>query len=134
MLESLPETVQDQVVEHLRKYLADLQDELAWDDLFKRTQPQLVAAARRAKEEIAKGQAKPMDFDQRKDGRTFALTPEQTRRSPLDVPSIRATVRTEELVDIRASCESVILAFLCHSCESRNPVKSRASGLRPPPE
>ena len=54
MLESLPETVQDQVVEHLRKYLADLQDELAWDDLFKRTQPQLVAAARRAKEEIAK--------------------------------------------------------------------------------
>ena len=37
----------------------------------------------------------------RKDGRTFALTPEQTRRSPLDVPSIRATVRTEELVDIR---------------------------------
>ena len=100
MLESLPETVQDQVVEHLRKYLADLQDELAWDDLFKRTQPQLVAAARRAKEEITKGQAKPMDFDQRKDGRTFALTPEQTRWSPLDVPSIRATVRTEELVDI----------------------------------
>ena len=36
----------------------------------------------------------------RKDGRTFALTPEQTRRSPLDVPSIRATVCTEELVDI----------------------------------
>jgi len=36
----------------------------------------------------------------RKDGRTFALIPEQTRRSPLDVPSIRATVCTEELVDI----------------------------------
>ena len=34
----------------------------------------------------------------------------------------------------RASCESVIHAFFCHSCESRNPVKSRASGLRPPPE
>jgi len=39
-----------------------------------------------------------------------------------------------EMSDIRASCESVILAFFCHSCESRNPVKSRASGLRPPPE
>jgi antitoxin Phd len=36
----------------------------------------------------------------RKDGRTFALIPEQTRRSPLDVPSIKATVSTEELVKI----------------------------------
>jgi hypothetical protein len=36
----------------------------------------------------------------RKDGRTFALTPEQTRRSPLDVPSIPTTVSTEQLVEI----------------------------------
>lgn len=36
----------------------------------------------------------------RKDGRAFALIPEQTRSSPLDVPSIKATVSTEELVDI----------------------------------
>ena len=36
----------------------------------------------------------------RKDGRTFALTPEQTRRSPLDVPSIQANVSTEELIRI----------------------------------
>jgi hypothetical protein len=64
MLESLPETVQDQVVEHLREYLADLQDELEWDSLFKRTQPQLVAAARRAKQEIAEGHARPLDYDE----------------------------------------------------------------------
>lgn len=64
MLESLPETAQDQVVEHLRKYLVDLQDELVWDDLLKRTQPQLVAAARRARQEIAEGQAQPLDYDQ----------------------------------------------------------------------
>jgi len=64
MLESLPETVQEQVVEHLREYLADLQDELVWDDLVKRTQPQLVGAARRAKQEIAEGHAKPLDYDQ----------------------------------------------------------------------
>jgi hypothetical protein len=64
MLESLPETVQDQVVEHLREYLADLQDELEWDSLFKRTQPQLVAAARRAKQEIAEGHAQPLDYDE----------------------------------------------------------------------
>jgi hypothetical protein len=65
MLESLPEARQDQVVEHLREYLADLQDELQWDSLFERTQQRLVAAAKRAKEEIAEGQAKPMDYDRR---------------------------------------------------------------------
>jgi antitoxin (DNA-binding transcriptional repressor) of toxin-antitoxin stability system len=36
----------------------------------------------------------------RKDGRTFALSPEQDRRSPLDVPSIRARISTRELVEI----------------------------------
>ena len=36
----------------------------------------------------------------RKDGRTFALVPERPRRSPLDVPSIQATIPTEELVEI----------------------------------
>jgi len=63
MLEALPEAMQDRVVEHLREYLADLQDELEWDRLFERTQPQLVAAARRAKQEIAEGHAQPLDYD-----------------------------------------------------------------------
>lgn len=36
----------------------------------------------------------------RKDGRTFALVPERTRHSPLDVPSIEARVPTEKLVAI----------------------------------
>jgi antitoxin Phd len=36
----------------------------------------------------------------RKDGRTFALTPERTLRSPLDVSSVKAAVSTEELVEI----------------------------------
>ncbi|MGH7799242.1 MAG: hypothetical protein ACREOW_01260 [Thermodesulfobacteriota bacterium] len=63
MMESLPEPVQDQAVEHLREYLLDLQDELEWDRQFKKTQKQLVAAARRAKQEIARGRAIPMDYD-----------------------------------------------------------------------
>ncbi len=63
MLEPLPESVQAQVVEHLREYLADLQDELKWDSLFERTQPQLVGAARCAKQEIAQGHAQPMDYE-----------------------------------------------------------------------
>lgn len=64
MLESLPEAAQEQVVEHLREYLADTQDELQWDTLLKKTQPQLIAAARRAKREIAEGLAEPLDYDQ----------------------------------------------------------------------
>ena len=36
----------------------------------------------------------------RKDGRTFALTPEKMLSSPLDVPTIKANVTTQELVDI----------------------------------
>lgn len=37
---------------------------------------------------------------QRKDGRTFALVPEKIVSSPLDVPSIKAKITTEEIVDI----------------------------------
>ena len=36
----------------------------------------------------------------RKDGRTFALVPENTVSSPLDVPSIKAEITTEEIVNI----------------------------------
>ena len=64
MMETLPEPVQNQVVEHLRDYLAEIQDEIQWDVLFDRTQDKLIAAARRAKQEIAAGQAKPLDYEQ----------------------------------------------------------------------
>ena len=36
----------------------------------------------------------------RKDGRTFALVPEKSVFSPLDVPLIKTNVTTEEIVDI----------------------------------
>ena len=36
----------------------------------------------------------------RKDGRTFSLSPERTEKSPLDVPSIKARVTTDELVSL----------------------------------
>lgn len=37
---------------------------------------------------------------QRRDGRTFALIPQRAASSPLDVPTIKARVTTEEIVDI----------------------------------
>lgn len=64
MLESLPVEMQDRVVEHLRQYIDDLQDEMRWSQSFQRTQPNLIAAARRAKQEIAEGQATAMDYEQ----------------------------------------------------------------------
>jgi len=36
----------------------------------------------------------------RKDGRTFALVPEKTVSSPLDVPTIKAKITTQEIVDV----------------------------------
>ena len=64
MMESLPESLQERVAEHLREYILDLQDELKWDDSFKKTQQQLINAARLAKQEIAEGKAKALDHDE----------------------------------------------------------------------
>lgn len=61
MIESLPEDAQDQVVDHLRDYLEEMRDDSKWANRFKKTQPQLLAAARRAKREIANGRAKPLN-------------------------------------------------------------------------
>ncbi|WP_459924282.1 type II toxin-antitoxin system Phd/YefM family antitoxin [Desulfatiferula olefinivorans] len=36
----------------------------------------------------------------RKDGRTFALIPEKIVASPLDVPTIKANISSDEIVDI----------------------------------
>jgi prevent-host-death family protein len=36
----------------------------------------------------------------KKDGRTFALIPEKVASSPLDVPSVKAKITSEEIVDI----------------------------------
>lgn len=64
MLETLPEDAQDQVVEHLRGYLEEVKDNTRWDNTFKKTQSQLIAAVRRAKKEIAEGSAKPLNHSE----------------------------------------------------------------------
>lgn len=64
MIEPLPEAVQERIVEHLREYILELQDELKWDTLYKKTQPGLIAAAQKARKEIAEGLSKPLDLNQ----------------------------------------------------------------------
>ena len=36
----------------------------------------------------------------RKDGRTFSVVPEKAVTSPLDVPTIKANIKTQEIIDI----------------------------------
>jgi hypothetical protein len=62
LLEALPESTQDQLVEELRRFATEAQDEAKWDEQFTRNSG-LKAAARKAREEIARGEAVDMDFD-----------------------------------------------------------------------
>jgi hypothetical protein len=63
MMESLPEPQQEQVVAHLRDYIADIWDEVQWDAQFERSEDPLIEAARRTKEAIAAGRAEARDID-----------------------------------------------------------------------
>ena len=62
MIEQLSESEQDRVVEHLREYLAELEDEEKWNATFSKSQKKLVYSAREARKQVAEGKAKPMDF------------------------------------------------------------------------
>ncbi|WP_404788884.1 hypothetical protein [Altericista sp. CCNU0014] len=63
MVESLPDDLQERVAEHIREFITDLEDEKRWDASFERTQGNLVAAARQARQEIAAGKSVPMDYE-----------------------------------------------------------------------
>lgn len=63
MMEILPESTQNRVLEHLREYLADLEDEAEWDELFAGTQPQLAVEAQRVRQEIKEGSVEPLDYN-----------------------------------------------------------------------
>jgi hypothetical protein len=63
MVESLPDDLQEHVVEQVRTYIADLEEEAKWEKSFKNTPANVIAAARQAKREIAEGKSTPMDYD-----------------------------------------------------------------------
>jgi hypothetical protein len=64
MMESLPEDEQNQVVEAIRAYIADLQDEVSWDNSYKQTQDKLAKTARRAKHQIRENGSQPLDLNE----------------------------------------------------------------------
>jgi hypothetical protein len=64
MLEPLPEYVQQQVIEHLREYLAEMQAEGRWGQLYQSHRPKLEEMARLAKQQIAQDRARPLNLDE----------------------------------------------------------------------
>ncbi len=63
MLESVPDSLQEGVVEHMRDYIEDVRDEAKWKELFCRTEDKLVAAARQARLEVSQGKGSPLDIE-----------------------------------------------------------------------
>ena len=63
MVESLPVERQNQLADHIREYLADIDDDARWDETFARTQDKLAYAIREAARQIAEGKSEPMDIN-----------------------------------------------------------------------
>jgi hypothetical protein len=63
MLETLPVSIRERAVEHLREYIEDLKDEAQWDAQFDETSDKLSEMANQARKEIADGKSAPMDFE-----------------------------------------------------------------------
>jgi len=63
MMESLSTAEQLRLVDLVRNTIVDSRDEVKWDLLFKNKERSLIKAAKKAKQEISQGLAKPMDYD-----------------------------------------------------------------------
>ena len=63
LLERLPEEAQVQVLEALRQLVAESSDDAQWDEVFRRSQNLLAAAARNARAEVAAENATSINFD-----------------------------------------------------------------------
>jgi len=63
MIELLPDNYQEKVVEHLREYISDLEDDIKWEIKFKNTKSQLTDIAQKVKNQIAEGKTEEFDFE-----------------------------------------------------------------------
>jgi hypothetical protein len=63
MLDTLPEGMQDRILEHMREYITDIREEMQWNESFNKSQHQLENAARQARQAIAQGKSSPLDLE-----------------------------------------------------------------------
>lgn len=60
--ETIPESMQNSVLDEIQAVITEKHDELEWNIQFQQSQENLIAAAKKVKDEIATGIAKPMDY------------------------------------------------------------------------
>ena len=63
LLESLPEETQDTIIEALRQLVHEAQDEAQWNQQFQNREG-LMAAARKARADVAASKATNMNYEQ----------------------------------------------------------------------
>lgn len=62
-IELLPENQQENIAAHLREYIADLEDEIRWDNKFRNTQSELSKIAKKVRKEISEGKTEGFDYE-----------------------------------------------------------------------
>ncbi len=62
MIKTIPESMQSSVLDEIQAVITQKHDELEWNIQFQQSQENLIAAAKKVKDEIATGMAKPMDY------------------------------------------------------------------------
>jgi hypothetical protein len=63
MVEILPQKAQERLLDRFLPIISEIADEIQWDATFEGTQGELASIAKRVKEEVARGQTEPMDYD-----------------------------------------------------------------------
>jgi len=62
MIEALPESLQERVLEEIKPIIAEALDEAEWQMQFERSEEKMIAIARKVKGAIKEGKAEPMDY------------------------------------------------------------------------
>ncbi len=62
MIKTIPESMQSSVLDEIQAIITEKHDELEWNIQFQQSQENLIATAKKVKDEIATGLAKPMDY------------------------------------------------------------------------
>jgi hypothetical protein len=62
MIKTIPESMQNSVLDEIQAVITEKHDELEWNIQFQQIQENLIAAAKKVKDEIATDLAKPMDY------------------------------------------------------------------------
>lgn len=63
MIEALPESLQERVLEEIKSIIAEALDEAEWQTQFERSEKKMVAMARKARQALKEGKTQPMDYE-----------------------------------------------------------------------